>query len=263
MIKLIACDLDGTILDSNKIIDSKLKEVKKKLEDKGINLTIVSGRNEEISKDFIDYLEVKTPYITNNGGNIYQNHKCILNNCIPREYNNTIARKLYENDIPFRLFAIEKFYGYANSEFFKERQGIFENLIHIYSSKYDISDLNIYKITADFVGRMDYALKFKEELLNACPNLTFVKADTTAYCANSLSATKGNALINLCELLNIDISEVMAFGDNGNDLSMLEKAGISVVMENGDPDVKKIADYICKDNNHNGVSDFLIDYFKL
>ena len=55
----------------------------------------------------------------------------------------------------------------------------------------------------------------------------------------------------------------MAFGDNGNDLSMLEMAGISVAMDNSLDDIKEKCDFVCKDNNHNGVSSFLIDYFKL
>lgn len=261
MIKLIATDLDGTILNDKKEVDSKLKDVIKKLEKKNIAFTVASGRNEEISEKIIDYLEIKTPYITNNGGNIYQNHKCLLNDCLPQEYNNYIARKLYENDIPFRLFSTTIFYGLGNSEFFKERQGIFEPLLSKYDPSIDISDLNIYKITADFINKLDLVDIFKEDLKDK--DITFLKADVTAYCFNSLSATKGNALKNLCEMMNIDLEEVMVFGDNGNDESMLRNAGISVVMKNGDESVKQIADYICDDNNHNGVSNFLINYFKL
>ena len=261
MIKLIACDLDGTILNDKKEIDSDLKEVVKKLKEKDIKLTIVSGRNEEISEKFIDYLEIDSPYITNNGGNIYQKHKCLLNDCIPSKYNNYIASKLYEHNIPFRLFSTSIFYGHSNSEFFKERQGIFEPLIHQYNPSIDISNLEIYKITADFINNDKTLNIFKEDLKDK--DITFLKADVTAYCFNSLTATKGNALKSLCKLMNIQLEEVMAFGDNGNDQSMLENAGIAVVMKNGDESIKSLADYICEDNNHNGVSKFLINYFKL
>ena len=261
MIKLIACDVDGTILNDKKEIDSNLKEVVEKLKEKDIALTIVSGRNEEISEKFIDYLNIQSPYITNNGGNIYQSHKCLLNDCIPSKYNNYIARKLMEYDIPFRLFSTTIFYGHSNSEFFKERQGIFEPLIKQYDSSIDISDLEIYKITADFINNEEALNIFKEDLKDK--DITFLKADVTAYCFNSLTATKGNALKSLCELMNIKLDEVMAFGDNYNDTSMLKNAGISVVMKNGDEGVKALADYICEDNNHNGVSNFLINYFKL
>ena len=63
--------------------------------------------------------------------------------------------------------------------------------------------------------------------------------------------------------MDIDMKDVMAFGDNGNDLSMLEMAGVSVAMGNSDDEIKEKCDYVCKDNNHDGVSSFLIGYFDL
>ena len=59
------------------------------------------------------------------------------------------------------------------------------------------------------------------------------------------------------------MDEVMAFGDNGNDLSMLEEAGVSVAMGNSSAEIRDRCDHVCGDNNHNGVSAFLNDYFKL
>ena len=62
--------------------------------------------------------------------------------------------------------------------------------------------------------------------------------------------------------MRIDIRDTMAFGDSENDLEMLKKAGIGVAMTNGEEKVRKEADLVCGDNNHNGVSAFLKDYFK-
>ena len=71
MIKLIACDLDGTALDSAKRVDSELKEIKEKLKERGVHLIFVSGRSEELLYQFVDEFELEDPYITNNGGNIF------------------------------------------------------------------------------------------------------------------------------------------------------------------------------------------------
>ena len=193
MIKLIACDLDGTVLDDRKRPDTKLLETIRKLREKGIKFTFVSGRNEELLSQLIDEFEVSEPYVTNNGGNIYQNHQLIESDYLPGEYNNVIVKMLTDYDIAFRFFADEVYYGFKDT----------------------------------------------------------------------MSATKGNALRKICDLLKIDPSKLMAFGDNGNDLSMLEMAGISVAMDNSSDDIKEKCDFVCKDNNHNGVSSFLIDYFKL
>ena len=71
---------------------------------------------------------------------------------------------------------------------------------------------------------------------------------------NSREATKGVALSKLADYLEIPIGETMAFGDDLNDISMLEKAGVGVAMGNAYDEVKKAADYITDDCDRNGVA---------
>ena len=264
MIKLIAADLDGTILDSRKKIDSRLIEVAEKLRERGIEFTFVSGRNEELMHHYVDEFGLKNPYVTNNGGNIYKQHVCLFNDYIPCEYNNILARMLWENDIAFRLFSEEGFYSFGLTAFFESRMGLFQDLgLKDYKSELDLKDLHIYKITCDFTGYEDKTEAFVKRVRELCPEMNFLKAETNVYCANSFTANKGAALKRVCEMMGIGIHEVMAFGDNGNDLSMLEMSGISVAMGNSEADIKERCDYVCKDNDHNGVSSFLQDFFKL
>ncbi len=264
MIKLIACDLDGTVLDDRKRPDTKLLETIRKLREKGIKFTFVSGRNEELLSQLIDEFEVSEPYVTNNGGNIYQNHQLIESDYLPGEYNNVIVKMLTDYDIAFRFFADEVYYGFKDTDFFRSRMPLLKNFgLKDYDPSIDLSQMRVYKITCDFADHSDRIESFIAELKQKCPKMTFVKAETNVYCANSMSATKGNALRKICDLLKMDPSKLMAFGDNGNDLSMLEMAGISVAMDNSSDDIKEKCDFVCKDNNHNGVSSFLIDYFKL
>jgi Cof subfamily protein (haloacid dehalogenase superfamily) len=68
-------------------------------------------------------------------------------------------------------------------------------------------------------------------------------------------ATKGLALAELAQSLKIDSSQVMAIGDSWNDLDMLEYAGIGVAMENAMPDVKKVAQYVTRSNDDEGVAE--------
>ena len=71
---------------------------------------------------------------------------------------------------------------------------------------------------------------------------------------NHINATKGRALSGLADYLGIDISQVMAFGDSGNDLSMINIAGAGVAMGNADADIKAAADIITLDNDSDGVA---------
>lgn len=262
--RLIACDLDGTVLDDQKRPDSKLKETIEKLKEKGIEFTFVSGRNEELLYGIIDEFELENPYVTNNGANIYQMHKCLHNDYIRSEYNDFLAGILYENGIAFRLFAEEGFYAYGDTAFFEKRMGILrKHGLKDYHPEDDFSRFHVYKITCDFTGNEDRIDPVAEEIARRCEDLNFLKAETGVYCANSKSANKGQALQKVCEIMGIKMKDVMAFGDNGNDLSMLEMAGISVAMGNSDEDIKAKCDYVAKDNNHDGVSSFLIDYFDL
>ena len=71
---------------------------------------------------------------------------------------------------------------------------------------------------------------------------------------NGPGASKGEGLLRLASILGIRREETMAFGDGNNDASMIRDAGIGVVMENGDPDLKGIADYITATNDESGVA---------
>ena len=67
----------------------------------------------------------------------------------------------------------------------------------------------------------------------------------------------------VCDLLGIDMAEeVMSFGDSDNDLPMLRGSKVAVAMGNAEDIVKENADYVCLDNNQQGVSVFLKEYFK-
>lgn len=263
MIKLIACDLDGTTLDPTKQLDTELVKLIPELKKKGVELTFITGRNEEIVANYIDEAGIEIPYAINNGANIYQKHKCIENDCIEKEYNNYLANTLYDNDIACRLFTLEDIYAYSDTPFFKERSKVFFDIQKEYTNNVDLSENNLYKITADFRHHMENFEKIFEDILDHCPKLSFLKAENTVYCINSDTANKGNALKRICKLMNIDVSKTIVFGDNGTDIPMLEAAGVSVVVENGDEEAKRHAKYICCSNKESGVSTFIKEYFKL
>ena len=79
---------------------------------------------------------------------------------------------------------------------------------------------------------------------------------------NAKNAGKGMALLRLAKRLGIRNSQIMACGDSGNDIEMLQSVGISVAMSNATEEVKKIANYITLSNEENGVAD-MIDKFIL
>ena len=262
MIKLIACDLDGTIFDDNKNIDNDLKNVIDKLKENGILFTIVSGRNEELMKDVVDYFDLDVAYACNNGANIFKKHEPLFNDYIDKKSADNAAKLLFDNDIVFRAYALEDTFCNLISDFFLARMKGFNKPFKDYYRELDLSRYNVLKITSDFCYHPELIEPISKQI-NDYPHTAFVKAEDNVYCVNSITANKGDGLKRICEYLNIDMkNEVMAFGDNENDLPMLKNVKVSVAMANSPQDVKKQVDYICLDNNHNGVSNFLLDYFK-
>jgi len=262
MIKLITCDLDGTLLDDNKKIDSGIFELLPILKEKGIGFTVASGRNEELLDHYIDELNIDLPYITNNGGNIYKKHQCLENDFINNNYNNHILRLLAKNKIAFRAFSPIETYYYLDTAFFDSRNSKYVGNRFEYHEQLDFNEIDLFKITFDINDNISILDEISNDIKKHCSDINLLKAEDNVYCINSISANKGDSLIRLCKLIDINIDEVMVFGDNETDIPMLLKAGISVAPNNCDANIKQIVDYICDDNNHNGVSSFIKEHFK-
>ena len=263
MIKLIACDLDGTTLDNNKVLDKELVRLIPILKSKGIEVTFISGRNEELLKNYIDEAGLDIPYGTNNGAILYKNHESIYTDCINQSYNNYLVQTLTDYGISYRAFTLENVYTNGASPFLEARTKYYKDIQKDYSKDIDISNEHLYKITADFYDHQDEFEEIYEKITNECKNVAFLKTDDTVYCVNSDTGNKGSALKRISELLEIDIKDTMVFGDNETDIPMFKAAGVSVAMENSDELAKNNAEYICKSNNENGVSEFIKEYLNL
>ena len=262
MIKLITCDLDGTVLDDEKNIDSELKEVVTKLKEKGILFTVASGRSRELLLHILDYFNlVDIPYLCNNGANIFKNDELIHVEAINSDYARDIAKMFHKEGIVFRVYALEDVYINGISDFFRARMKGYTKPFIDYYPELDMDNIHVVKITADLTNHNDLAEHFTKEI-SKFPNTVFTKAEDNIYCVNATKANKGDAVEWIANYLGIKMDEVMAFGDNENDLPMLKKAKVSVAVENGEDYVKSLVTYVTKDNNHNGVSSFLKEYFK-
>ena len=96
------------------------------------------------------------------------------------------------------------------------------------------------------------------------PGIVFLRTGDGIIELNSIHASKGNALCTLCKKLGISMENVLAIGDNENDISMLQAAGTAVAMANATPEVKACADFITQqDNDHDGLSEAILQLFEM
>lgn len=264
MIKLVVADCDGTILDDHKKIDPQLKEVIKLLKQKNIIFTLATGRNIFLMEEVVQDLDLEYPYIINNGANIYQKNKMIENYSLPKEAVQPICSILENENFPFLAYSEKELVIYSKHQLlegFKEK--LKNKLEHIeFNLSINFSNIPFFKITiaTDDVEDIKETKKQIEELF---PNINFKRSEGTLFTITSSQATKGNAIQTLASMLGCKKDEIMVFGDNYNDITMFDVASVGVAMGNSDQTIKQCATHETSDNNHNGVSEFLIKYFGL
>ncbi|MBQ2753060.1 MAG: HAD family phosphatase [Firmicutes bacterium] len=261
-IKLVASDLDGTLLTSDKIITERLKAAIKAITDKGIYFVPATGRVYDAVPEDVKALPVKY-VITSNGARVYDPvlKKDIVQNYIPSEDVDFIFDTVSDLHVIIEIFMDNKAYidenAYRNLSSYNLTDGhsgyILETRIPINinellkTRKAELENINI--IFADPETRLDVIRKLKE----------YGKASVTTSSPNNveitnLTATKGNALKEICLCLGINKENVLALGDSDNDLDMIVFAGCGVAMANASEHVKDASDMITSSCDENGAA---------
>lgn len=257
-IKLIVVDLDGTLLKSDKSLDDNIKDV---ISGQDYKFTIASGRSMVLVKKFISELDINSPYITNNGAEIYQNDACVKQYSIPDEEVRFILNLVQEFNLECHANAENCIYTMGKIDLILPFRKRFEGVLPI------VDNASVNAVSANTINKImciDKDLNKVQEFANKinlyCEHVHCERAEGNAFVMVNRQASKGLALKNLLKLLHISSEEVVVFGDNYNDVSMFEAVKYSVCMENADNDVKNKATFICSSNDLNGVSDFIQKY---
>lgn len=268
MIKLVAFDLDGTLLQPDGSISEEDRQALKEAAAKGVELVVSTGRPYAGVPKVVEDLGFHYA-ITTNGAAVYTypGKELVYENCLDRE--TALAMISTMRDLPVYpdSFVDGNGWGYA------EKKAMIDNLelplgIRTYMKKTRLfkedvvktivkENKNVQKITVDFIldeegNPKDYE-KVKQLFLD-CPLVDMVSGGVLNLEVTKKGVNKGVALQMLAEKLGIGIEETMAIGDSENDWTIVDAAGIGVCMENGEDIVKEKADYITKSNIESGVS---------
>lgn len=261
--KMVAIDLDGTLLNRNKEITASTKETILKAQNKGVKVALATGRIYRSALLYAQFIGLNTPVIACNGAIMGQVDGKNIFNPLALDKNVIIkaAKICKELDIVYYLYTKEKIYVDKNIEFFrahllKELQVDAEKYIHMEQLNNIDSikniDEDIYKMTIydSKEEKIDLALNKINQIKDA-----FVTSSSARNIElTNIKATKGNALKRLAEFYNIKQSEIIAIGDSYNDHRMIEYAGLGVAMGNAREDIKLMADYITLSNENEGVA---------
>lgn len=261
MYKAIFLDLDGTLLDDDKNISEENKKAIDLAENMGVSVCLCSGRQKEFVKKIKEKAGINSQYlISSNGCEIYDfKNKEVL---FTSNLENSLSKNLYEYcEEKGYLIRIDTVYGrYIN------------NMKYEYSGELELSESidkflnenNVIQITVcaktekEIDDVIDY-IEALEENIKIENRYKTGNSDWSLWAINIINrnASKGNAIYGLCKYLKINIEDVIAMGDDLNDISMIKEAGLGVAMGNALPEVKQIADEITKTNNENGVAEII------
>ena len=269
-ILLIGLDLDGTTLTSDKVLTPHTKEVLESCLRQGIQILPATGRARSGIPDYLTEIEGIRYVVVSNGAAVVdlETGENVYTNCISWERALEIFDILEEYHTFYDIYALGK--GWCEGRFYDhlERYRIeshIEQLIR--TSRTRIDDLRswvkehqapIEKINMFFAREEERQKAFTE--LEKVPDLAVTCSLVNNLEINDRSCNKGDALLNLGKILDISLDQIMACGDGNNDYEMIKQAGTGVAMENGEPGVKKIADFITKTNDEEGVA-FAIEHF--
>lgn len=266
-IKLVASDLDGTLLNKNKEITPRLFDALKKLDELGIYFVPSTGRPFGTVPQAIKELPFLKYVITSNGATIYDatEKKNIIENYLTPEAVDAvieIARELpviTEYFIEGKAYIAKKVYDDLTPFDLTE-----SHVTYIKNSRTPVEDFwnemkrnNTVLENINLVFR-DMELRKKTwDRLKALGLASVTAATTKNIEITSLYATKAKALEKLCEVLGFTRENVLAMGDGDNDMPMIQFAGIGVAMANGEEHIKQAADIIADDCNDFGAAKIL------
>lgn len=255
-IQLVVCDLDGTLLTTDKYLDDQIIEVNKH---KKYRFTIASGRSAILVKSYIEQLQLQLPYITNNGAELFdKDQKCIQSYTITSKELSVIVQLVHEMKIECYACSDQMIYTIGEANVIKPLRDRFAGKLTIIESAAleQICMDSIHKLVC-MHQNLTTMEDFARQVNTLCTGSICIRSEGNAFNIVNRQASKGKTLLDLMSLLNIQKEHVLVFGDNYNDLSMFQEAGYSVAMENADREVKDKAAFITRGNDQNGVSYFL------
>ncbi|WP_040213360.1 Cof-type HAD-IIB family hydrolase [Clostridium polynesiense] len=256
MIKLIACDMDGTLLNEKGELGRDFFEVFKKIDDLDIKFAVASGRQYHMLFQNFEHIADNLIYIAENGTMVKYKDKEMFSSVIKEEYVEEIIKESREvKDI--NLILCGKNCAYIDNDDNKilEEAKKYYHHLEIVDDFSKVTDDIIKIAVMDFNGAQKnsyvfFNTKWRDRLQIKVSGEIWVDIFNK-------DANKGKAMRMIQKKFNIGKKETMVFGDYFNDLEMFEEAYYSYAMENAPEEVKKHARFLAGKNSDNGVIEII------
>jgi Cof subfamily protein (haloacid dehalogenase superfamily) len=248
---IVFFDIDGTLLNEDKIIPESTKAAVHLLQDKGIRTVIATGRVPEMFYWIRKELNIDS-YVSMNGQYVVYDGKEIYSNPINGDRLHSLSVRTTENGDALAYCSNHDIKVNSSNHPFIERS--FDSLMMSYPEV----DHHFYKQHPIYQGHLYCDTKNQQMYVNHFPDFDFVKWHDYAYDILPKGASKAVGIQAMLKFLNINNENCYAFGDGLNDLEMLSSVGTGIAMGNAVPEAKAVADIITTSSSHNGILNGLI-----
>jgi HAD superfamily hydrolase (TIGR01484 family) len=238
--KLVALDMDGTLLNEEKLISKENREAIFAALEAGVSVIFSTGRGVQSAMPYAVELGLQTPIVSVNGGEVWKAPGELLKrHLLSAELVRAMHEIAVENDVWWWAYSVE---GMFNTEKWVEQ---IESVQWLKFGYYTEEPLVLNKI------RSQVEAWGTLEITNSHPNNIEL---------NPKGVSKASGIKDVCELLGISMSEVIAMGDSENDITMILAAGLGVAMGNAQEGVKRVADLVTVTNDEHGVAKIINEY---
>ena len=258
-IKLIALDLDGTLNNDRKEITPKTRCALMEAQQNGVRLALASARPSPglfKERDLLQMQRFGGILMSYNGGRITDaaSNQVLFETAMDLQQAKAVLRQLEHLPVTPILddgtrFFVTDTQGYKVAYECQNNQMTCEQVDNL-------ADFLCFSPVKILMSVLPEQLKDVQKQISASIPQELSVVQTAAFYLEIIprSIHKGQGIRNICRVLGIQSSEVMAFGDAENDIPMLREAGIGVAMGNAADTVKAVADYITRSNNEDGIS---------
>lgn len=241
--RLIALDMDGTLLNEENEISLENRKWIAEARQAGVTVMLSTGRGRQSSYPYVEQLALNSPMVLVNGSEIWRSPEELYQRTLmPLDWVRQLRSMALEYDVWYWAYAVE---GIINRDNWPASPEAEETMSWLKFGFYSENKTKLPAIrkTLESWGTL--------EITNSHPfNLEL----------NPKGANKGSGVRKVCELLGLDMSQVIAMGDSFNDLSMIREAGLGVAMGNAQEEIKTQADLVGPSNTEDGVARIIRQY---
>lgn len=246
--KMILTDLDGTLLRSDGSISENTKRVLRSCQNLGILVVIATARYWIGAERYIE--EIQPDYeITTDGTLIHQHGKQIYSCSLDMEKTNRIIQDLHELNPKTEITVAVGRQVFWNSHHISKSEKLYKA---VYNDFQNPLFCQANKIVAEI---SDYEIAIEIANRNCCRLQSYRGENWYAFLPEM--AGKVQAIKEMAKILNLSLRDIVSFGDDKNDMEMLQICGTGVAVVNAIPDVRKVADCVTLSNDEDGVAGWL------